>query len=88
MIGEFLLNMLITPIISLLGMLPTVDFDFLQSWDYIRETIVSIVAGVGCLLPIEEFMPLVNFQMGLWMFKLTYAIILRIKSFLPMWGGT
>lgn len=88
MILETLINILFAPLFWFLSTLPTVDFDFLNSWESIRDLLKNIMAGVGCLLPIEEFIPLVTFQGGLYAFKLAYAIILRLKSLLPMWGGT
>lgn len=88
MIIETLLNIFLAPVMWLLSLLPTVDYDVLQNWEYIKEILVAIFGGVGCILPMEEFIPLAAFQSSLWAFKLVYALVLRIKSFLPLWGGT
>lgn len=88
MVSQVILNLLITPLNALLNLLPVLDISFIEKWDYICEVLKEIFYGVGCLLPLKELMPLVYFQIGLWEFKFGYAVLLRIKSLLPFWGGT
>ncbi len=88
MISQLLISLFITPLNALLNSLPVVDMNFLEKWEYIAQMLKDIFYGVGCVIPLKELMPLVYFQIGLWEFKIAYAVILRIKSFIPTLGGT
>ena len=88
MIIETIFKWFVNGIIGFFALLPTVDGDVLNSWTEIKSTLMNILQGVSLLLPIEELIPLVAFQGALWTFRLVFAVILRIKSFLPMLGGT
>lgn len=87
MLTEGLIGLIVAPLKALFSMLPSADASFLDNWDYIRSILVDILTGVGCLLPMKEFIPLVTFQCAVYAFKLVWAILLRIKSLIPGLGG-
>ncbi len=88
MIVETIFNWFVNGVITFFALLPTVDGDVFNSWTEIKEILMNILQGVSLILPIEELLPLVAFQGALWTFRLVFAIILRIKSFIPLLGGT
>ena len=88
MIVETIFNWFVNGVITFFSLLPTVDGDVFNTWSEIKEILMDILRGASLLLPIEELLPLVAFQGALWTFRLVFAIILRIKSFIPMLGGT
>lgn len=87
MITEGLINILMSPVFGLLGLLPTVSNDFLESWVYIRSILIDIFTGIGCFIPLGSLMPLLYAVISLHAFRLVLAVVARIKSFLPLWGG-
>lgn len=72
----------------LLGLLPGVDVSFMDTWNYIKDLLINIFTGLGCLIPFGSLVPLISCIMSLWLFRLIYAVVLRIKSFIPTLGGT
>ncbi len=88
MIVEAIFKFFVNGLLGLLALLPTADHDILTSWNSVKETLLEILRGVTLLIPFDELTPIIYFQAGLWAFKLVYAAILRIKSFIPTIGGT
>lgn len=88
MIWEAIYGGLINCACALFDLLPNVDVSFMDGWNYIKDILIDIFTGLGCLIPFASLMPLLACQMSLWGFRLIYAIILRLKSFLPLLGGT
>ncbi len=87
MIVEALIDAVLAPFLSFLGMLPTVDTNFVDTWNNVRETLKDVFTGVGMIIPMYGVLPLIQFTIGLHGFRLAWAIILRIKSFIPLIGG-
>lgn len=87
MIVEALLSLCLAPLLGLLSGLPDISNNFMEEWLYIRDTLMTFLQGVGCLVPITRFMPLLLFEISLDVFRLGYALFLRIKSFIPLIGG-
>lgn len=87
MIVELLVSALLSPLLGTLALLPDVSNNFLEEWLYIRDNLMTFLQGVGCLVPVSRLMPLVQFEIGLDLFRLAYALLLRIKSFIPLIGG-
>ena len=72
---------------ALLNLLPDVSTDFMENWEYIRDLLINLFTGIGCIIPVGTLFPLLFAQLGLHAFRLAWAILLRIKSFIPFIGG-
>lgn len=87
MIFEALYGNIKNTVCFLLGLLPDVDVSFMDSWNYIKGLLIDIFTGLGCLIPFGSLFPLISCSLSLWLFRLIYSVILRIKSFIPTLGG-
>ncbi len=87
MIIEAIFTALCSVASGFLDILPSVDTGFLDSWAYVCGVLKDIFTGIGCLLPLGSIFPLIGCTIGLQAFRLVFAIVIRIKSFLPFWGG-
>lgn len=87
MIFEALYGNIKNTVCFFLGLLPDVDVSFMDSWNYIKGLLIDIFTGLGCLIPFGSLFPLISCSLSLWLFRLIYSIILRIKSFIPTLGG-
>lgn len=72
----------------LLGLLPDVDVSFMDTWTYVKDLLIDIFTGLGCLIPFGSLFPLLYCTLSVWGLRLALAVILRIKSFIPLLGGT
>ena len=88
MITENLISILMSPVFGLLNLLPTVSNDFLEGWAYVREILIDIFTGIGCFIPLSALAPLLYAILAQRVVRIVLAVIVRIKSFLPFWGGT
>ncbi len=87
MITENLISILMSPVFGLLNLLPTVSNEFLEGWAYIREILIDIFTGIGCFIPLSALAPLLYAVVALHVFRIILAVIVRIKSFIPLMGG-
>ena len=87
MIFEAIMSHFIYGIMGLLDLLPTVTTDFLNNWEWVKSVIIDIVTGLGCIIPFAELLPLFQTFITIQVFRLVLAIVLRIKSFIPFFGG-
>ena len=87
MIWEALYGNMKTVVCWFLGMLPDVDVSFMETWSFIKQIIIDITTGLGCLIPFGSLFPLLYSTISIWLFRLVFAIILRLKSFIPTMGG-
>lgn len=88
MILESLYKMLYSVAMWFIGLFPDIDVSFLETWTFVKGIIIDIFTGIGCLVPMASLAPLVYCTLSLWFFRLILAIVLRLKSLLPLWGGT
>ena len=83
MIVDAILNFFLTPILLLLDSLPTLEIsvsvDFTKFFEYI--TLISSV------IPLKEILPILYIKFALLGFSILWAIILRVKSFIPTMGA-
>lgn len=87
MITENLISILMSPVFGLMNLLPTVSNEFLEGWAYVREILVDIFTGIGCFIPLSALAPLFYVVVSLHVFRIILAVIIRIKSFIPLIGG-
>lgn len=87
MLTEGLINILMSPVFGLLNLLPTVSNDFIEGWAYMKSILINIFTGIGCFIPLGTLAPLLYAVVALHVFRLILAIVVRIKSFIPLMGG-
>lgn len=87
MITEQIITILTAPVFGLLNLLPTVSNDFIEGWAYVKTILVYIFTGIGCFIPLGSLAPLLYAVVALHVFRLILAIVIRIKSFIPLMGG-
>lgn len=88
MITEKIISIFTAPVLGLLGLLPDVSSDFMNGWSYVKEILTSIFTGIGCFIPLASLAPLFYAVILLHTFRLVLAVVVRIKSFIPLLGGT
>lgn len=87
MIVEGIISAVTNALCGLLSLLPDISSDFMEGWEYIRDTLINIFTGIGCIIPVGVLFPLLFANLALHGFRLVWAIILRLKSFIPFIGG-
>lgn len=87
MIVEGIISAVTNALCGLLSLLPDIPTDFMDNWAFIRETLINIFTGIGCIIPVGVLFPLLFANLSLHAFRLVWAIILRLKSFIPLIGG-
>ena len=84
MITELILKFLLLPITNILNILP--DFS-LSIPDNILDGLSSIFSCLGFIFPIKGLLPILAFSLSIKFFHIIWALILRIKSFIPTEGN-
>lgn len=79
-----LIQVFISPIFILINWLP--EFTFTIP-DHIASTIVSIFGAISYIVPWKGLLPIFSISCALIGARLTWAILLRIKSFIPTMGA-
>lgn len=51
------------------------------------EIIKDLTCGVAYVVPVARLMPIFLTRIGLMIFKVSWAIIIRVKSFIPTMGN-
>ena len=78
-ISQFFNNLFL----GFLNLLPNLDFVIPGN---VVDSVCDFVSAASYLLPIKLLMPIVVFSFALATFRFVWAIILRIKSFIPTMG--
>lgn len=84
MIIKAILLLIKVPFLLIIGLLPKVNITLPSS---LFNSLHSLLYGVGYLLPLKGLVPIFVMSLSLSLFKITMAIILRIKSFIPTMGN-
>ncbi len=79
----FIITSVIEFITNAISQLPTINFDIP---DNVLDGL-QYLAYIGYFVPITELMPILVISVSLSVFHITWAIILRIKSFIPTMGA-
>lgn len=87
MITENILNMLTAPLFAVLDLLPSINFVSFGDWIFVKNFLIQAFRGIGCLIPLGDFFPIITSIISLHLFRLAWAILLRVKSFIPLFGG-
>lgn len=84
MITDIILDFFLCLPKLLLKALPAVDVSIP---DNVFNGINDFIAGVAYLYPVPECMPIITISLGISMFKIVWALTIRIKSFIPTMGA-
>lgn len=83
MITSAIINFFIYLFNGILSVLPSINLEIPEN---ITETICDFFGVVGYFLPLGALMPILVCSAGILGFRFIWAIILRIKSFIPTMG--
>lgn len=85
MIFDKIIEFLIAPVTWLIDLIPSMDFTFSAN---VLANIMDLFRALGYIVPWKGLLPILTSSMFILMFRLTWTIILRVKSFIPTLGGT
>lgn len=86
MITDLIINAFLAIPYLLLNSLSALDFSLSLPTDFFK-TLNSLAYGIGFVLPVSGLLPIAAITLGLQVFQIAWAIILRIKSFIPTMGA-
>lgn len=84
MILDSILEFFCFPIIEMLDLLPTIGVGIPEG---VFDQIGGYFQCLGYVCPIATVMHILGLKAVCWAFKITMAIIVRVKSFVPFWGS-
>ncbi|MDE6775299.1 MAG: hypothetical protein K2J37_03230 [Ruminococcus sp.] len=84
MITDMILNILFYLPLMLVKALPKINFSLP---DNVFDGIDTFLSNVGYILPINALMPILVSSLAISVFKISWALIIRIKSFIPTMGA-
>lgn len=84
MITELIINIFCTPLLLLLDALPSVSFT-IPSGAF--ESMSSLFSTLGYIFPMSTYVLIIGIKTSLKLAKITIALIVRIKSFIPSMGA-
>jgi len=84
MIIEKILEAILGVVNWLLGLLPELTIDIPKG---IVEVAGNVFYGVSYFIPFDHVLPILAVSFGVIGFRIIYATVLRIKSFIPTMGA-
>ena len=91
MIFDNMMNIFTSYTSDLFDALPTIKLQFLVGWKTDFQNILNAVGrvfdGVNYFIPLDVFLALEAISFSFILFRISYALILRIKSFIPTLGN-
>lgn len=84
MITDALISVLTAVPLALLCLLPDVNIAIPDS---VFNWLINICNAVGYLLPVKDLIPILLIMVTLTGFRIAWAIVLRVKSFIPTMGA-
>ena len=91
MIFDNIMNVFTSYTSDLFDSLPTIKMQFLVNWrvefQNILNTVGQVFDGINYFIPLDVFLALEAITFSFTLFKVSYALILRIKSFIPTLGN-
>ncbi len=83
MITSTILNFFIYLFNGILSVLPSINLEIPEN---IVNTICDFCSAAAYFLPIKALAPIIGFSLGFLLFRFVWAIVLRVKSFIPTMG--
>lgn len=91
MIFDELMNVFSSYTSDLFDALPSIKLQFLVEWkdefQHVLITIGRVFDGINYFIPLDVFLGLEAISFSFILFRVSYAMILRIKSFIPTMGN-
>ena len=84
MLIDSFISIVFSPVYALLSLLPDID---LSLPDNIFNSVSSVLANVAYVLPVVALMPIFVISLSLSIFRASWSLIIRIKSFIPTMGA-
>lgn len=85
MIFDTIMEFIVSPVTWLINLFPAMDFSFSQT---ALADIMDLFRALGYVIPWAGLLPIFTSSFLLLGFRLTWSMVLRIKSFIPTLGGT
>ena len=83
MITETIISLFTFIPLQLLKALPDFSIEFPDS---VFDGFVNILSGLAYILPIAGLLPIFAISIGMSVFKVAWALVIRTKSFIPTMG--
>lgn len=84
MITEFVINGFIVLGNGLIAQLPEIRIAIPDS---ILTTIFILISNLGDIVPVKQLLPILAISAAIKSAQIGWAILLRLKSFIPTWGN-
>lgn len=84
MIIQKLLELILNGVLGLLDLLPTLNFSIPTG---ILNVVGNALYGINYFVPIKDVLPILIISFAITGFRIVWASIIRIKSFIPMMGA-
>lgn len=84
MITDLIINLLLKTPLMLLDLLPDIDVSLP---DNVFDGVNTFFANVAYALPVLQLMPILIISNALMLFRVAWALVIRIKSFIPTMGA-
>lgn len=78
---------IVAMVVIAIGLLVSVPVLSISIPASVASSLISICQVSAYLLPIKLLMPIIIFSFSFHTFKFLWAVVLRVKSFIPMGGG-
>lgn len=86
MITDAIINIIFLIPYGLLSAMDSLNIELSLPADMF-EIIKDLTVGVNYVVPIERLMPIFVVMISLSVFKIVWAIVIRVKSFIPTMGS-
>lgn len=86
MITDLIINVIFAIPYALLSSMQGLDFN-LELPSNFFNTLENLSSGVGYVIPVAKLLPIFVVTIALYSFRIVWAIIIRVKSFIPTMGG-
>ena len=84
MITEAIFSLLCSAPLLLLDLIPTINITIP---DGVIDWLLNTCNSIGYLLPVKALMPILGIMISINAFKISWALLLRVKSFIPTMGA-
>lgn len=85
MVFDTLINFLVSPVTWLINLLPDMDFTVNTN---VMADVFDLFRCLGYVIPWAGLLPIFTISLTYLFCRLAWAVVLRVKSFIPTLGGT
>lgn len=84
MITDKIIDVFLALPLLLIDSLPEVNFSIP---DHVMNGVSAFLLNIGYFVPIKELMPILIISLSVKTFQIAWALVIRIKSFIPTMGA-